>query len=324
MDDVSAVQFDYGLCELRAGVELPRAGTVCWNTAVRDSGTPNFLASRREGKGRLGSFPSGTGRNARTSIHLILPILRDHCLTSLLVPLTTPPQPHPIADDEPHHRLFARASALHLRPVTLLQLLCLQNYRSCRYDYDYYYYNKYSSASTATYLLLLLLLLPPCTLQYLLAALLLYRPACLIRPAVLRLLPHSTLHAAAQPSPALRLAAAPTHSSLLYSRGFLHVSPQFASPTGHSTPAASVPPDLLYRLPRLVRRQTPQQHPLRSPQSRWREPASHRWSIPSAANYISAFFSVPSWPCEATLVQPYLPGRTRCSQSTMPRAMLTE
>jgi hypothetical protein len=92
-------------------VELPRAGTVCWNTVVRDSGTPNFLASRREGKGRLGSFPSGTGRNARTSIHLILPILRDHCLTSLLIPLTTPPQPHPIADDEtPSPPLCARIS----------------------------------------------------------------------------------------------------------------------------------------------------------------------------------------------------------------------
>ena len=40
LDDVSEVQFDYGLCELRAGVELPRAGTVCWNTAVRDSQFP--------------------------------------------------------------------------------------------------------------------------------------------------------------------------------------------------------------------------------------------------------------------------------------------
>lgn len=58
---------------------------------------------------------------------------------------------HPnIADDEPHHRLFARASALHLRPVTLLQLLCSQNYRSCRYDYDDDYYN-YTYYYTAAY-----------------------------------------------------------------------------------------------------------------------------------------------------------------------------
>jgi hypothetical protein len=133
------------LCELRAGVELPR-----WYRLLEYccAGLPISLP---EGKGRLRrlAFHVRDGKNARTSIHLILPILRDRRLSSLSIPLTNTTTTHrPITDDdEPHHhRLFARASALHLRPVTLLPLLCSQNYRSCRYDYDdYYYYYCYTT-----------------------------------------------------------------------------------------------------------------------------------------------------------------------------------
>jgi hypothetical protein len=77
-------------------VELPRAGTVCWNTAVRDSGTPNFLASRREGKGRLGSFPSGNGKK-RSHIHSFDPSNSSRPLPHLTAhPInhTTPTSPH--------------------------------------------------------------------------------------------------------------------------------------------------------------------------------------------------------------------------------------
>ena len=68
-----------------------------------------------------------------------------------------------------------------------LRLLLLQQIQLCFYRY---------LLTTTTFTALYSTVSASCT------ALLLYRPACLIRPAVLRLLPHSTLHSAAQPSPA--------------------------------------------------------------------------------------------------------------------------
>jgi len=316
------------LCELRAGVELPR-----WYRLLEYCCCAGLPISLPEGKGRLRrlAFHVRDGKNARTSIHLILPILRDRRLSSLSIPLTQHHHHHPSPRRRPRQTpspplcacispapptRYAPSAAvlpkLPFLPLRLQRLLLLLYYY---YTAAYYYFYR-----LVLYLLAVLVL--PCL------------PACQPASLILRLLPHSTLHTL-QPSPAQpSIATCCPHPRLttVLERILLHVraciipaqaSRQHSIPTGSSTPAACVPRDLLYRLPCLVLRQTPQ-HPLRSPQSRWREPASHRWSIPSAAIYISAFFALPSWFCEATLVQPYLPGRPRCLQSTMPRAMLTE